>query len=265
MSQDTNVQRFVGRIAVITGGASGIGHATVDRLAGEGATVIILDRNRHAAEQVVEEQERLGRSVRFVELDLLNELDIASVAKLLVSELPAINILGNCAGLVHINGKPDNPFIESGLTGWDTIVGVNVKGIAALVHALLPALIVGKASIVNVSSEAAFRARPNRWIYDLTKAALLSLTRSLAASLASYGVRVNSVAPGGTITEMHLNDSTDPEARRRELETARTASLLGRWAQPHEIAAVIAFLASDDASFITGATIPVDGGGLGSR
>ncbi|HUX86223.1 MAG TPA: SDR family oxidoreductase, partial [Chloroflexota bacterium] len=126
MSQDTNVQRFAGRIAVITGGASGIGHATVDRLAREGATVIILDRNRRAAEQVVDEQERRGRSVRFVELDLLDESDISSVARMLVAEFPSINILVHSAGLVHINGKPDNPFIESGLTGWDTIVGVNI-------------------------------------------------------------------------------------------------------------------------------------------
>ena len=120
----------------------------------------------------------------------------------------------------------------------------------------------GGGAVVNISSEGQFGARDSRWIYDATKAGILSVTRSMAAAFAPE-VRVNAVAPGGTLTEMHLDDVRgDIEATRRLRET-RLPNLLQRFATPEEIASVICFLASDDASFMTGATVAVDGGGKG--
>jgi len=257
--------RFHGRIALVTGGASGIGRATAQRLAQEGAEVVILDRDAAGAERVATEIRETNSPAHAFTLDLMDETGIADTAKTLMERFPKVDVLVNCAGVVHIQGKQNSPFIEGGLAGWDSLVGINLKGGAILVHELLPAIIAGKGAIVNVSSEAAFHKRPNKWVYDLTKAGVLSLTRSLAAALAPHGVRVNSIAPGGTITEMHLNDHADIEQARTELEGTKLSNLLGRFAHPSEIAAAIAFLASDDASFVTGATLTADGGGVGSR
>ncbi|WP_083988813.1 SDR family NAD(P)-dependent oxidoreductase [Devosia geojensis] len=252
--------RFSGRRVVVTGGAAGIGRACVDRFIDEGAEVVILDHNGEAGERVLAEIRARGKDARFVALDLSDSAATEAAAKALDSELGAIHVLVNSAGLVHVDGRQSNPFVERGLAGWDPLTTVNLKAIAILVHGMLPALTAGRASIINISSEAAFKARSDRWIYDMTKAGLLSMTRSMAAALVSRGIRVNAVAPGGTITEMHLNDSPDPEAKRAEMEKQKTASLLGRLARPHEIAAAITFLASDDASFITATTLQVDGG-----
>ncbi|MCY6381900.1 SDR family NAD(P)-dependent oxidoreductase [Hoeflea prorocentri] len=252
--------RFAGRTAVVTGGVSGIGRACVDRFAREGARVIAIDRNRTAADAMMAEFHDEEADVRFLELDLSREEATRRAAETLADDLGEIDILVNSAGVVHVEGQQNSPFVENGLKGWDLLVNVNLKAVAVLVHGMLPALTKNGASIVNVSSESAFKARPYKWVYDMTKTGLLSMTRSMAAALAEKGVRVNAVTPGGTITEMHTNDAADPEAMREQMGKLKTPCLLGRLAQPHEIAAAIAFLASDDASYITGTTLQVDGG-----
>lgn len=258
-------RRYVGRVVAVTGAASGIGRATAQRLATEGAQVIVIDRDGAGAEATARDLEQYGMRATAITLDLIDEAAIAAAADGIKDEFAAVHGLINCAGLVHVDGSQENPFLERGLAGWDLLFGVNVRGLAALVHALAPTLIAGRGVVVNVSSEAAYRSRTGRWIYDATKAALLSVTRSMAAALAPEGVRVVGIAPGGTITEMHLNDHPDPEAARVRMRAATDNNLLGRLAEPEEIAAAIAFLASDDASFVTGATLAVDGGGAASR
>jgi NAD(P)-dependent dehydrogenase (short-subunit alcohol dehydrogenase family) len=254
-------ERFNDRCAVVTGGVSGIGRAVVERMAAEGARVIVLDRNAKLWQEI---QPALGPSVEFVEVDL-GELDsIATSAARVTSLSDRVDVLVNAAGLVHIDGKQQNLFFESGLRGWELLVDVNLRGPAALALELREALTRRRGgAIVNVSSEGQFGARDSRWIYDVTKAGMLSLTRSLAAAFVGHGVRVNAVAPGGTLTEMHLNDvKNDPDAA-RHLREMKLPNLMQRFASPGEIAAVICFLASDDASFMTGATVAVDGGGRG--
>ncbi len=258
-------QRFDGRTVAVTGAASGIGRATAIRLAAEGAQVVLLDRNLDglgATEQAVREA---GGLVRSYELDLASEASVSRTTQALAAEHPHLHGLIGCAGVVHIDGVQENPFLERGLAGWDLLFSVNVRGMAQLVHELVGPLVAARGVVVTVSSEAAYRSRAGRWIYDATKAALVSVTRSMAAALAPEGVRVVGVAPGGTITEMHLLDHADPEAMRSRMRAAGGSNLLGRLAEPEEIAAAISFLASDDASFITGTTIAVDGGGAGSR
>jgi NAD(P)-dependent dehydrogenase (short-subunit alcohol dehydrogenase family) len=130
-------------------------------------------------------------------------------------------------------------------------------------QALLPLLKREGAAIVNVSSEGGFRARPGQWVYDATKAGICAFTRSIAAELAPHGIRANAIAPGWTVTEMHFGAAPDPAARRQELEDLQHGrSLLKRLARPSEIAAAIAFLASEDASYVTATVLHVDGGSL---
>ena len=256
----TESGRFRGRVAVVTGGVSGIGRAAALRLAAEGAALIVLDRNEGAWEHT---RASLGEAaLGFVAVDLADLDSIASAADAIRKLTDAVHVLVNSAGLVHIGGRQSNSFAERGLEGWDLLVDVNLRAPAALVHALQAELRRGGGAVVNISSEGQFGARDSRWIYDATKAGILSVMRSMAAAFAPE-VRVNAVAPGGTLTEMHLDDVRgDIEATRRLRET-RLPNLLQRFATPEEIASVICFLASDDASFMTGATVAVDGGGKG--
>jgi NAD(P)-dependent dehydrogenase (short-subunit alcohol dehydrogenase family) len=264
-TSESGCRRFAGRVAAVTGGASGIGRATAVRLAAEGAHVVVIDRASQGAEVTAAAIRDAGGSAEVLVLDLLDDDAVAAAAAELVARHPTLHALANCAGVVHVDGSIENPFLERGLAGWDLVMGVNVRGLAALVLALVPSLIAARGAVVNVSSEAAYRARASRWIYDASKAAVVSATRSMAAALAPHGVRVVGVAPGGTVTEMHVNDSDDPEAARDRMRSATAGNLLGRFAEPEEIAAAIAFALSDDASFLTGTTLAVDGGGPASR
>jgi NAD(P)-dependent dehydrogenase (short-subunit alcohol dehydrogenase family) len=222
--------------------------------------VVVLDRNAAAWDAT---RAALGEvPLGFVPVDLADLRSIADAAEAVCDLTDTVHVLVNAAGIVHIGGRQSNPFAECGLEGWDLLVDVNLRAPAALVHALSAELRRGRGAIVNISSEGHFGARDSRWIYDATKVGILSVTRSMAAAFAP-DVRVNVVAPGGTLTEMHLDDVRgDAEATRRLRET-RLPNLLQRFATPEEIAAVICFLASDDASFMTGATVAVDGGGKG--
>lgn len=257
--------RFRDRTVVVTGAASGIGRATALRLAAEGATALLLDRDLEGARATAARATDAGGTAHALQLDLASEASIAEVASTVREQHPQLHGLIGCAGLVHVDGVQQNPFLERGLAGWDLLFAVNVRGMAQLVHELVAPLVAARGTVVTVSSEAAYRSRAGRWVYDATKAALVSVTRSMAAALAPDGVRVVGVAPGGTITEMHLQDHTDPEEARDRMRAAGGSNLLGRLAEPEEIAAAIAFLASDDASFVTGTTLAVDGGGAASR
>lgn len=253
------------RVVIVTGAASGIGRATAARFGAQGAHVILLDRDLPGAEATAAAIQAGGGVATARALDLASEESVSEVASAIAAAHPKVHGLVGCAGLVHVDGSQQNPFLERGLAGWDLLFAVNVRGMAQLVHELVPSLTAAQGVVVTVSSEAAYRSRAGRWIYDATKAALVSVTRSMAAALADSGVRVVGVAPGGTITEMHLQDHDDPEAAREHMRAVEGSNLLRRLAEPEEIAAAITFLASEDASFITGTTIAVDGGGAASR
>lgn len=246
-----------GRTVLVTGGASGIGAATVLRFARAGSQVIVVDSNRAKAEQVMEQVHALGATGFVQPVDLADEAAIAACGEEVARRVDALHVLVNNAGIVRTC-----PIAETGHADWDLQMAVNLRAPALMAKALLPLLVAASgAAIVNISSEAGFRPRPNSWVYDAGKAAICALTRTMASEFYSYAIRVNTVAPGWTVTEMHFAQAADPDVRKHELEDKEIDScILRRLGRPEEIANAIFFLASDEASYITATTLHVDGG-----
>lgn len=254
--------RLAGKIALITGAASGIGRATAKRLASEGATVIIADRNVDGGSAVFDQITESGGDAYFLEVDLASDDQIEDFARRVEARFAALHILVNNA-FVNIRG-----FIETKewRENWEPGVAIGLKAPALLTELLLPLMKKDGASIINISSDGGFRGRPGMWVYDAMKAAIVSFTKSAATEFVHYGVRVNAVAPGWIVTEIHTINHPDPEARMKELAEMDTDhNIMRRLGTPEEIAAGIAFLASDEASFITGTTLHIDGGRVGLK
>ena len=244
--------RFLGQVAVVTGGGSGIGAATARRLAAEGAHVVIadLDSNRSAA--VADEVGGLG-----LELDVTEPAAVAVALREAAALLGPIDVLVNNAG-----GGDLGLFVATEPSAWERTLAVNLGGALACTHAVLPTMLERRrGAIVNVASEAGRGGLYGGALYATAKAGVLGFTKSIAMEAVRRGVRVNAVAPGPVDTPM-LADlvSTYGEAGAQTRQMMIDASLMRRCGQPDEIAAVIAFLASDDASYITGETIAVSGG-----
>jgi NAD(P)-dependent dehydrogenase (short-subunit alcohol dehydrogenase family) len=253
--------RFQGKVAVITGGASGMGCATAERIAAEGGHVVIADINEAKAGEVIGRISSAGGKAKFSKVDLLDDASIRAFGESVAAAHPAVHVLVNCAGII---GGPGTVEEDGGQIAWDRVMGVNLRAAAMVTHVLLPVLRAARAAIVNVTSDAGHKGRRGSWIYDATKAGLSMLTRSMACEFAAHGMRVNEVAPGWAATEFHFGRADDPAARKKELEELDTDyCLMRRLGRPAEIAAAICFLASDEASYITSATLAVDGGRVG--
>jgi 2-hydroxycyclohexanecarboxyl-CoA dehydrogenase len=253
------VTRLEGKIALITGGGGGIGAATARLFCVEGAAVMLVDSNGEGLARTAVEirREVSGARVMTFTADVSDDALAVDAVSQTLEALEGLDVLVNNAAM-----RDYRPIAETSPSDWQAVVGVNLVGIANYCRAALPALRRSeRASIVNVSSCYAVKGRKGMGIYDATKAGILSITRTLAFEEAEHGIRVNAVCPGSTLTDFHVARG---EADGKSVETLkgerRTTSLLGRWAEPHEIAAPILWLASDEASFITGATLMVDGG-----
>jgi NAD(P)-dependent dehydrogenase (short-subunit alcohol dehydrogenase family) len=251
--------RLEGEVAVVTGGGSGIGEATALLFAEEGASVVVVDRHEEAARAVADSiRERGGVAVPH-RCDVSVEREAVAIARLAVERFGKATILVNNAG-VRVYGLVPDATEES----WDVILGTNLKGVAYCCKGLIPVMAsAGGGSIVNVSSANAIVGRASMPQYDATKAGVLALTRALAVAHGKDGIRVNAVCPGPTITAYHLVRAAAQGVSEEEYR-ARAASanvgILKRHAEPREIAAAILFLASREASYITGETLMVDGG-----
>jgi 2-hydroxycyclohexanecarboxyl-CoA dehydrogenase len=238
------MNRVEGKAALITGGGAGIGAATGELVCAEGGMAVLVDANAHALAVTMKAiAQRVPARPRAVEHAL--------------QTFGRIDILVNNAAMRNYSAIADSTPAE-----WQAMVGVNLIGTANYCKAALPALRrSGRASIVNVSSCYALTGRKGMGLYDATKAGILDLTRTLAFEEVAHGVRVNAVCPGSTLTDFHISKARAAGKSVETLKTERqTTSLLGRWATPQEIAWPILWLASDEASFITGATLAVDGG-----
>ena len=249
--------RLSGKIAAVTGGASGIGEATVRRFVAEGAKVAFADRDADRGKRVMAEIEATGGQALFIEAQLGREADAAAFVKQAADRFGRLDALVNNAGI-----RLYHTVVEASAESWDEILGVNLKGYAFCAKAAIPIMReAGGGSIVNVASVRSVTSVGKTMQYDTTKAAVAGLTRGMAADHAPDGVRVNAVCPGPIYTPFH-------ERRIRELgrtleqyrEDAARGTMLRRPGTPEEVAACILFLASDDASYVTGTLLFVDGG-----
>lgn len=253
------MKRLDGKVALITGGGGGIGAATARLFCAEGAAVMLVDLNPNALARTALEIARDVTGAR-VETSIADIADAPQAAQVVARTLDAfacLDLLVNNAAMRNYSAVADATPAE-----WQAVLGVNLMGAANYARAALPALRrSGRASIVNVSSCYALTGRKGMGLYDATKAALLALTRTLAFEESSHGVRANAVCPGSTLTDFHIAKATAAGDDLELLKQERNeTSLLARWAMPKEIAWPILWLSSDEASFITGSTLVVDGG-----
>lgn len=244
-------QRLAGKVAVITGGASGIGLASVRRLHAEGATIVIGDINPAAGQEVAEE---VGGT--FVQVDVSDEVDVATLFDTAAKIYGSVDIAFNNAGI----SPPDDDLIEdTGLDAWQRVQDVNLKSVFLCCKAALRHMVSQqKGSIINTASFVAVTGSATSQIsYTASKGGVLAMSRELGVQFARQGIRVNALCPGPVNTPM-LKElfAKDPERAARRLVHVP----LGRFAEPEELAAAVAFLASDDASFITASSFLVDGG-----
>lgn len=237
-------------VAFVTGGASGIGRASAQRLAEEGATVVVTDVDTEGGQETVDRIEDDGGTAAFHELDVQEYETFETLLETTAEEYGSLDVLFNNAGIGE-----DSSFEETTLEHRDQLIDVNLKGVWNGCHAALPVMREsGGGAIINTSSMAAWVPAPIS-TYALTKAAVLHFTRSIAGELGRHDIRVNAICPGTVETAMTQQWYSD-----EELEHMANRSAVSRLGQPAEIASVVAFLASDDASFITGREFKVDGG-----
>lgn len=251
--------RMAGRVALITGGGGGIGEATGRLFAEEGAAVALLDTDGGAVAAAAAGIRAAAPEARIVALtgDVTREADAHRLVEETAARLGGLHCLVNVAGV-----RVYAPLAEADAAEWERIIGVNVLGTAHCCKAAIPRLrAAGSGTIVNVSSVYGVMGRTGMGQYDTTKAAVLGLTRALAVEEAPHGIRVNAVCPGGTITPYHIRRAAARGVSEAQMRAERAGdNLLGRWAEPREIAYPILFLASAESSFVTGATLMVDAG-----
>ena len=249
---------MAGRVALVTGGG-GIGEATGRLFAEEGAAVALLDADAAAVAAAAEGIRAAVPGARILSLvgDVSREAEAARVVEEAGARFGALHTLVNVAGV-----RVYTALAAASGADWERIIGVNVLGTAHCCKAALPRLRAsGRGTIVNVSSVYGLMGRSGMGQYDTTKAAVLGFTRALAVEEAPHRIRVNAVCPGGTITPYHVRRAAAQGVSEETLRGQRTKdNLLGRWAEPREVAHPILFLACDDSSFVTGATLMVDAG-----
>lgn len=246
---------FIGKTCLVTGATSGIGAATAVEFAARGAQVVAIGRSVARGQALVEKIEAGGGRAMFIEADLADRAAPDRIVDRSLRQFERIDVLVNNGGML-INGT----VAETSDAEWDHIMDINLASAMRMSRAVVqPMRREGKGSIVNVASDWALMGARGAVAYCVSKAALAQLTRCMALDHVSDGIRVNAVCPTDTDTPM-LDLAYEGEGRDWKVEKLAATIPMGRVARVDEIAKVIAFLASDDASFMTGALVPVDGG-----
>ena len=246
--------RLKDKVAVLTAAGQGIGRAIAERFIAEGALVVASDLDAGKLKGLA--------TKKAVKLDVRSTPDIEALAQSVIKEFGAPHILVNCAGYVH-----DGTILQCSEKDWDFSFDLNVKSMHRMIHAFLPAMLeAGRGSIINMSSAVgSIRGVPNRYAYGATKAAVIGLTKAIAADFIRQGIRANAICPG-TIHSPSLDDRIEAQAQKtgKTQDQVHQAFVdrqpMGRLGTPEEVAALATFLASDESSFITGQAHLVDGG-----
>ncbi len=243
------MSRFKDKVVVVTGAGSGMGAATAQRFSAEGATVVLVGRTEDKLAKVAKTLE--SRDYYLHVADISNPHEVETLAKAVLDKFGRVDVLVNNAGVV-VQGKVNEASIED----WKKILDIDVSGVFYATRFFIDALKKSKGNIVNVSSVSGLGGDWGMSFYNAAKGAVTNFTRALALDHGAEGVRVNAVCPSLTLTDM----AGDIKENKALLAKFAERIPLGRGAEPEEIASVIAFLASDDARFVTGVNLPVDGG-----
>jgi len=244
------------KVAIITGAGSGIGRTTALLFSEEGAKVVVVDIDKARGQDTVDIITRKGREAILVPTDITDPSQVKSMVTKVIEAYGRMNILVNNAG-IYVQGD----IISTNEEQWDKIIAVNLRAAFLCCKYCIPQMIKsGGGVVINVSSEAGIVAIKNQVAYNVSKAGLISLTKSVAVDFASQNIRANCVCPGTTETPLvafALAKQADPERARREVEKIRPANRLGK---PEEIAYGILYLASDESPYATGTVLSIDGG-----
>ncbi len=243
------------KVAIVTGASSGIGRAAARLFAEGGYTTVAVGRNEKELSALSQSIKSKKGSIKIHLADVTEHSQLGRIASDAVTNFGRIDVLVNSAGIIK-NGSIENTMLDD----WDKMMDINLRSVFFLMQKCLPYLIETKGNIVNVSSVAGTQSFPNVLAYCVSKAAVDQLTRCSALDLASKGVRVNAVNPGVVVTNIHKRGGMEDDAYNAFLEHSKTTHPIGRVGTAAEVADLIYYLASDKASWITGATYQIDGG-----
>jgi NAD(P)-dependent dehydrogenase (short-subunit alcohol dehydrogenase family) len=245
--------RLAGKVAIVSGGATGCGAAAVRLFAAEGATVGIIDRNAAAGQALADE---LGQGVMFAAADVSRKTEVDVAVAQVRAALGPVNVLFNHAGTIVIK-----PFLETEEAEWDMLFDVNVKSMYLMTRAVLPMMLdAGKGAIVCTSSISAVYGTPNEVLYDATKGACHMFARAIAVEFRDRGIRCNAVCPGFIETPHGQREVAGLTALGVDVSDAAIRAAQGRMGRPEDIARAALYLASDDAEFVNGTQLFVDNG-----
>jgi NAD(P)-dependent dehydrogenase (short-subunit alcohol dehydrogenase family) len=238
-------QRFEGKAVLVTGGASGIGRASALRMAAEGAVLVVADRDLKGAEAVAAEIQAAGGTATALQFEAADGASCRRMVDEAVAILGKLDVLANIAGVLQ-----RGPFAEMTAETWDFTFAVNIAAHFHIIQQALPHLTGSRGNIVNMASSAAMRGVPQSSAYSASKHAVIGLTKSLAGEFKDRGIRVNAISPGPIATP--LIQAIKPPAGHPQADI--------EWGQPEDVAAAVAYLASDEAKFVNGAILSVDAG-----